>query len=85
MIPFYFKYSSYGSVMEGYEFAEVVLHEIPGLTAPKESIERARYVYLRLDPFVDVLVVKEVLCSSQTISDLAFAILVLHYYYVVPG
>ena len=65
LVPFYSEYSSYGSVMEGCEFAEVVLCEIPGLAAPEESVERACYVYLRFNSFVDVLVVKEVFCSSH--------------------
>jgi len=65
LVPFYSEYSSYSSVMEDCEFAEVVLCEIPGLAAPKESVERACYVYLRFDSFVNVLVVKEVFCSSH--------------------
>ena len=45
LVPFYSEYSSYGSVMEGCEFAEVVLCEIPGLAAPEESVERACYLF----------------------------------------
>jgi hypothetical protein len=44
LIPIDSEDSTYGSVMEGCEFAEVVLCEIPGLAAPKESVERACYV-----------------------------------------
>ena len=59
LVPFYSEDSSYSSVVEDCELAEIILSEIPRLASPKEGIEGTGDINLRFNPFVDVFVVKE--------------------------